>query len=276
MRTAEPRRLDEHPIAPGFGRLRVSVYDLSGKPLPEVEVTIFGPGLGGIEEDELQTDAQGSTYADVRPGHYRVVFGSQAQRLDVPEDESVHAVFRYYDEGEIEIRSPLAGNAWLREAGGPDSETAPAAFRVEEGKMVLRYVRPGSHDLYLQGNLEQMPRPLGRVSVQPRRRTVFVPQLPAGGIDVRVEGTNPLPSERTPYATATLLGAPRPPQRVLRNVVFTSINGGWDFPGRAEFRWLPAGRWRIEYQLKGFRPARAEVSVGAEIVPLTLRLESKD
>ncbi|MHC4549280.1 MAG: hypothetical protein ACYTEZ_10935 [Planctomycetota bacterium] len=277
VRLADPRQPEEDPVPAGFGRLHVTVFDLGGRRVPDVAVMLHGPGVTGIERGSIRTEASGSGHANVLPGRYRLVIGDQAQQVDVAAARTVPLVFRYVQEGEVEIRCPLGGEFFLTLPGRPHAIN-PCGYLTDPPLVRLLYVLPGTYDLYLQGLEEEGARFLQPVHVPRLGRTAVVARLPGGTIHVRIHGDGTPPRREIGEPgrlMAQRLDRRTAPHEVKTWVSYAAHAGARRFPGTAKFQYLPPGRWRIRYAPTGFHPIETEVDVGRELAEVSLRLRRK-
>jgi len=256
------------PIPEGLGRLDFEVYGLDGAPLGGAKLVVRRRGAWS-EEDEEVANADGGGRLHLVPGEYLAAMGAQHKTVRVDPGREVRAVFRYADEGELEIEEPLRDIRLepVLDAEGPHATTVYESAYLPSSLPRLVYVRPGRHRVRLADECRGRP-PLGEVVIRPGVSTRFGSGLPRGSLAVYLDGdTGDLP----PFSIAVTT----PSGDVYRtgfHYVCVCSDDGCSTYIMTEIQYLPAGRYRVRLDAPGFDPAQTEGIVGTDETSVRLKV----
>ncbi len=276
IRLADSGGENENPVPAGKGRLRVSVFDLDGNPLGDIEAIAYGRGASEVEDAYLEIEGNGRGAWDLRPGKYRVQVGSRFQPALLEAGEETALVFRYGSEGELIISCPLSGYPVLRPVGGKRHEAPIGSRWLSEEARRLVYVRPGTWEVLYHVTGESGPRNFGTVRIDARRRTHLKAPLPRGGIRLRVECLGAPPLRQYSAFALQRVDSDEQPVSILRQLrVESKDDATLEWPGTLDIPHVPAGLWEATCRSRGYDCDTVRVTVADTMADLTLQLRKR-
>jgi hypothetical protein len=153
----------------------------------------------------------------------------------------------------------------------PNDASPPFATHYADAKPRLLFVTPGRYDVLLFVRDEDGARNVGLVTVTAGRKTKFSPNLPTGGLRVRINGTGVAPGLSTlRLVRRDSTDAPATIQR--RPTYAVDSDKQPKFPLAAHFHYVPPGLWAIRYSPHGFDTIDQEVVIDDRTVEHSVAL----
>jgi len=251
------------PVPPERARLRVTVQRLDGFPLAGATVEIWVGVIDTMTRKEFHAGARGTLAGDVPPTLALVRVGARQRGLELSAGHETRVEFRYESEGELVLRDVPYGHPELRPPGGRPPPTPIGCLAMFEAPVRIAYVPPGDYELWWRFEDEEQAHFVRKLTIESGRATQLRPGFPKGELELTLDWER---MESNARIELTRLDADAP-ARVQDLEMSTPGTGAV-----VEFRYLPAGTWRLRITARGYRNLEETLTIGQELVSRQVRL----
>jgi hypothetical protein len=256
-------RTDRDPVPPERARLRVTVHALDGTPLPGATVEIWVGVIDTMTRREFRAGARGTLAGDVPPTLALVRVGARRHGVELSAGHETRVEFRYESEGELILRDVPYGHPELRPPGGRPPPTPIGSLTMLEAPVRIAYVPPGDYELWWRFEDEEEAHFVQNLTIESRRATELRPSFPKGELELTLDWGRMVSEARIEL---TRLDADAPAR--TRALGMSTPGGG----AVLDFRYLPAGAWRLRITARGYRNLEDQLTIGQELVSRQFRL----